>query len=163
MLLSLGSSCQDVWSGFLQNGCFWRKATILKKSNPFLRSPALTTMIWRIFALCPALPLFQRSVRKLSSLSSSVIYPPIIYSFYFNLPTDWSTTLRQPYWKWPSALPWPWKRICSYSAWSISCLWYNRPYHSSPTSWTCLWHTWYCTSPDVILCGWLGLKHQLTN
>ena len=125
MLLSLGSSCQDVWSGFLQNGCFWRKATILKKSNPFLRSPALTTMIWRIFALCPALPLFQRSVRKLSSLSSSVIYPPIIYSFYFNLPTDWSTTLRQPYWKWPSALPWPWKRICSYSAWSISCLWYN--------------------------------------
>ena len=21
----------------------------------------------------------------------------------------------------------------------------------------------FCYSPDVILCGWLGLKHQLTN
>ena len=39
----------------------------------------------------------------------------------------------------------PSDHICSYSAWSISCLWYNRPYHSVPTPWTCFWHTWYCT------------------
>ena len=47
--------------------------------------------------------------------------------------------------EWPSALSWSMRRICFYSAWSVSCLWYNRPYHSSPPSWTCLWHTWYST------------------
>ena len=37
----------------------------------------------------------------------------------------------------------------------------NIHWHSEPSLWPWSW----CNnlSPDVILCGWLGLKHQLTN
>ena len=38
---------------------------------------------------------------------------------------------------------------------------YNQK--SSPSSLSCAWKWPSKFSPDVILCGWLGLKHQLTN
>ena len=105
---------------------------------PFLRNPALTTVIWRIFVLFPTSRLFQRSQRVVlwplqPSVRLSAVQPisirPQTWTQHWDIPA-------QSY-QWLSTFSRSGKCICSNSAWPISCLWHNGPYHSSQMSWTC--------------------------
>ena len=60
----------------------------------------------------------------------------------------------------------------SHPAWGRFPCWVPAEYKKAQKTWLVVWWlvkwiTWrqteVCFSPDVILCGWLGSKHQLTN
>ena len=62
---------------------------------------------------------------KQSSKHKRYCWVPVhtLISFTQFLTQHWDSPVES--YEWPSALSWSWKHICSYSAWAISCLWYN--------------------------------------